>query len=76
MTNTQRILYLNRKKLVIKDLEYIIDSKNQEEHSNAEKITIPDRLSSSLKWSKNSKQNTFTQGITTSDSRVTKRTGD
>jgi uncharacterized protein (DUF433 family) len=62
MTNTQRLLYLNRKKLVIKDIEYIIDSKSQEEHSNAEKSTIPDHLSSSLKWSKNSKQNTFTHG--------------
>jgi uncharacterized protein (DUF433 family) len=62
MTNTQRLLYLNRKKLVIKDLEYIIDSKSQEKHSNAEKSTVSDRLSSSLKWSKNSKQNTFAQG--------------
>jgi uncharacterized protein (DUF433 family) len=30
MTNTHRLLYLNRKKLVIKDLEYIIDSKNRD----------------------------------------------
>jgi uncharacterized protein (DUF433 family) len=34
MTNIEKILYLNRKKLVIKDIEYIIDSKNKEEHSN------------------------------------------
>jgi uncharacterized protein (DUF433 family) len=34
MKNTESILYLNRKKLVIKDIEYIIDSKNKEEHSN------------------------------------------
>jgi uncharacterized protein (DUF433 family) len=34
MKNTESILYLNRKKLVIKDLEYIIDSKSKEEHSN------------------------------------------
>ncbi len=41
MTNTQRLLYLNRKKLVIKDLEYIIDAKIKEcsqaiENSNRE----------------------------------------
>jgi uncharacterized protein (DUF433 family) len=34
MINTDSILYLNRKKLVIKDIEYIIDSKSKEEHSN------------------------------------------
>jgi uncharacterized protein (DUF433 family) len=34
MKNTESILYLNRKKLVIKDLEYIIDSKSKEEYSN------------------------------------------
>jgi uncharacterized protein (DUF433 family) len=34
MINTKNVLYLNRKKLVIKDLEYIIDSKNKEEYSN------------------------------------------
>jgi uncharacterized protein (DUF433 family) len=34
MKNTESILHLNRKKLVIKDLEYIIDSKSKEEHSN------------------------------------------
>jgi uncharacterized protein (DUF433 family) len=34
MINTDNILYLNRKKLVIKDIEYIIDSKNKEEYSN------------------------------------------
>ena len=34
MNNTESILYLNRKKLVIKDIEYIIDSKNKEEHKN------------------------------------------
>jgi uncharacterized protein (DUF433 family) len=34
MINTENVLYLNRKKLVIKDLEYIIDSKSKEEHSN------------------------------------------
>jgi uncharacterized protein (DUF433 family) len=34
MTNTENVLYLNRKKLVIKDLEYIIDSKSKEEYSN------------------------------------------
>ena len=34
MINTDNILYLNRKKLVIKDIEYIIDSKNKEECSN------------------------------------------
>jgi uncharacterized protein (DUF433 family) len=36
MINTKNVLYLNRKKLVIKDLEYIIDSKNKEEYSNRE----------------------------------------
>ncbi len=34
MTNPASLLYLNRKKLVIKDLEYIIDSKNKEEYDN------------------------------------------
>jgi uncharacterized protein (DUF433 family) len=34
MINTDNVLYLNRKKLVIKDIEYIIDSKNKEEYSN------------------------------------------
>jgi uncharacterized protein (DUF433 family) len=34
MINTDNTLYLNRKKLVIKDIEYIIDSKNKEEYSN------------------------------------------
>jgi uncharacterized protein (DUF433 family) len=34
MINTDNVLYLNRKKLVIKDIEYIIDSKNKEECSN------------------------------------------
>jgi uncharacterized protein (DUF433 family) len=34
MINTENVLYLNRKKLVIKDLEYIIDSKGKEEYSN------------------------------------------
>jgi uncharacterized protein (DUF433 family) len=34
MINTDNILYLNRKKLVIKDIEYIIDSKNKEDYSN------------------------------------------
>jgi uncharacterized protein (DUF433 family) len=32
--NTESILYLNRKKLVVKDIEYIIDSKNKEEYSS------------------------------------------
>jgi uncharacterized protein (DUF433 family) len=36
MTNSENVLYLNRKKLVIKDIEYIIDSKNKEEYSNGE----------------------------------------
>jgi uncharacterized protein (DUF433 family) len=34
MINTENVIYLNRKKLVIKDLEYIIDSKSKEEYSN------------------------------------------
>jgi uncharacterized protein (DUF433 family) len=34
MIKTDNVLYLNRKKLVIKDIEYIIDSKNKEEDSN------------------------------------------
>jgi uncharacterized protein (DUF433 family) len=34
MINTEKILYLNRKKLVVKDIEYIIESKNKEEYSN------------------------------------------
>lgn len=34
MTNTEKLLYINRKKLVIKDLEYIIDSKNRDKHDN------------------------------------------
>jgi uncharacterized protein (DUF433 family) len=33
MINTEHILYLSRKKLVIKDIEYIIDSKSKENHS-------------------------------------------
>jgi uncharacterized protein (DUF433 family) len=32
MINADNTLYLNRKKLVIKDIEYIIDSKNKEEY--------------------------------------------
>ena len=32
MTSTARLLYLNRKKLVVKDIEYIIDSKNKEKY--------------------------------------------
>jgi uncharacterized protein (DUF433 family) len=36
MINTEKTLYLNRKKLVIKDIEYIIDSKNKEEYNNRE----------------------------------------
>lgn len=61
MTNTQRLLYSNRKKLVIKDIEYIIDSKSQEGDKNRDKSKIADRISSSLKWSKDSKQSTFSQ---------------
>ena len=34
MISTAKILYLNRKKLVIKDIEYIIDSKNKEKYDN------------------------------------------
>jgi uncharacterized protein (DUF433 family) len=34
MINTESISYLNRKKLVIKDIEYIIDSKNKDNYSN------------------------------------------
>jgi uncharacterized protein (DUF433 family) len=34
MTNPASLLYLNRKKLVIKDLEYIIESKSKEDHGN------------------------------------------
>jgi uncharacterized protein (DUF433 family) len=34
MTNNEKTLYLNRKKLVIKDIEYIINSKNKEEYNN------------------------------------------
>jgi uncharacterized protein (DUF433 family) len=34
MINTNNVLYLNRKKLVIKDIEYIIDSKNKEEYGS------------------------------------------
>jgi uncharacterized protein (DUF433 family) len=34
MKNPSSLLYLNRKKLVIKDIEYIIDSKSKEEYSN------------------------------------------
>jgi uncharacterized protein (DUF433 family) len=39
MTNAESLLYLNRKKLVIKDIEYIIDSKNKEEYINRENPT-------------------------------------
>ena len=39
MINTDNVLYLNRKKLVIKDIEYIIDSKNKEEYSNRDNPT-------------------------------------
>jgi uncharacterized protein (DUF433 family) len=35
MTNLSGLLYLNRKKLVIKDLEYIIASQSKEEHDNS-----------------------------------------
>ncbi len=34
MTNPFSLLYLKRKKLVIKDMEYIIDSKSKEEYDN------------------------------------------
>jgi uncharacterized protein (DUF433 family) len=34
MTNPFSLLYLKRKKLVIKDIEYIIDSKSKEEYDN------------------------------------------
>jgi uncharacterized protein (DUF433 family) len=34
MTNPASLLYLNRKKLVVKDLEYIIDLKSKDEHDN------------------------------------------
>ena len=34
MTNPLSLLYLNRKKLVIKDIEYIIESKSKEEYDN------------------------------------------
>ena len=34
MTNPFSLLYLNRKKLVVKDLEYIIESRSKEEHDN------------------------------------------
>jgi uncharacterized protein (DUF433 family) len=36
MINTDKTLYLNRKKLVIKDIEYIINSKNKEEYNNGQ----------------------------------------
>jgi uncharacterized protein (DUF433 family) len=63
MTNPSSLLYLNRKKLVIKDIEYIIDSKIKEECSNKrEKSKIPSLNSSSLKWSKGNKQSMFAQG--------------
>jgi uncharacterized protein (DUF433 family) len=63
MTNTQRLLYLNRKKLVIKDIEYIIDSKIKEECSDRrEKSNIPNPNSSSLKWSKDNKHSMFAHG--------------
>jgi uncharacterized protein (DUF433 family) len=39
MINTENVLYLNRKKLVIKDLEYIIDSKSKEEYSSRKNST-------------------------------------
>ncbi len=39
MINTDKIFYLNRKKLVIKDIEYIIDSKSKEQHGNRKNIT-------------------------------------
>jgi uncharacterized protein (DUF433 family) len=34
MTNPASLLYLNRKKLVVKDLEYIIDLKSKDENNN------------------------------------------
>jgi uncharacterized protein (DUF433 family) len=62
MTNTQRLLHLNRKKLVIKDIEYIIDSKIKEEYCHREKSPIPNPISSSLsKWSKDTDRSTFIQ---------------
>jgi uncharacterized protein (DUF433 family) len=63
MTNTQRLLYLNRKKLVIKDLEYIIDSKIKEELSDRREKSETSNLNSSiLKWSKDNKQSIFAHG--------------
>lgn len=63
MTNPSNLLYLNRKKLVIKDIEYIIDSKIQKECSNREKSKIPDVINSSFSnWLKDNKQNAFSQG--------------
>ena len=44
MLNSSRSLYLNKKKLVIKDLEYIIDSRKKQENSNREKNTPVDIL--------------------------------
>jgi uncharacterized protein (DUF433 family) len=40
MTNPSKILYLNRKKLVIKDIDYLVDSRSKEERANKKKSTI------------------------------------
>lgn len=40
MINRSTLQYLNRKKLVIKDLEYIIDSRNKQENGNRENANL------------------------------------
>jgi uncharacterized protein (DUF433 family) len=68
MTNPSRLLYLNRKKLVVKDIDYVIDSKSKEEYEKRNKSTVSKILNLTFsRWSKENKRTTFSQRKTSVD---------
>jgi uncharacterized protein (DUF433 family) len=68
MTNPSKILYLNRKKLVIKDIDYLIDSKSKEEQARKKKSLITDFADLIFRrWFKDNKRKTLAQRRTPID---------
>lgn len=68
MVNPSKALYLNRKKLVIKDIDYLVDSRSKEERANKKKSTISNLVYLIFgQWLKDNKRRTLAQRKTSVD---------
>jgi uncharacterized protein (DUF433 family) len=68
MVNPSKALYLKRKKLVIKDIDYLVDSRSKEERAKKKKNAIFNFIGLTFrKWLKDNKRKTLAQRKTPVD---------